>query len=332
MFKVSVIIPTYNRASLLMEAIGSVLSQTYPVFEIVVVDDGSTDRTGDDLRAFVESAPHPQTSIVYLRQNQSGAPVARNTGMAAAKGDWIAFLDSDDRWLPNKLELQCEAINKFTDSCGACVTDASYVNNPDLTQTAFQVAGTHFGSKFGVWPKAAESMSSGHNGMYVQTLIVRSELARNIGGFDASLPLGDDSDFLFNVACKTGICYVDSPLVQIDRTPNRKVGLIELNKGEYFRLQTCQRLFEKWLAGDGVRIPGVRKGITRQLQELYTAWASWYLLSGEREKALDALAQSLRCRPTFKTASKWLMTKCAPGITKNMILKKRQARPAEILF
>jgi len=332
MFRVSVIIPTYNRAHLLIQAIESVLAQTYPPHEIVVVDDGSTDGTAGELQAFLNSPRRPEIPIVYVRQNQAGASVARSTGMTAVQGDWIAFLDSDDRWLPDKLESQCQAISKFRDSCGACVTDASYTNNPQLKQTAFQLAETQLDGMFGVWPNAAASIASGHNGMYLQTLIVRTEVGRSIGGFDASLALSEDTDFLFRVAGRTGICYVNRPLVQIDRTPNREVGMIEFAQGESFRLQTCQHLFEKWLEGEEVHIPGVRKGIMRQLQELYDAWASWHLLRGDIEKALDALSHALRCRLTFKTSLKWLMTKWMPGITKTMILKQRQTRPAKVLF
>jgi hypothetical protein len=332
MFKISVIIPTYNRATLLVGAMESVIGQTHPVHEVIVVDDGSTDGTEEQVGTFAGSIDRRRTSIVYLRQPQSGASVARNTGIAAAKGDWIAFLDSDDRWLPNKLELQFQAIRGCMDSCGACVTDASYINNSLLKQSAFRLAGVHFRSRSGLWPNAAASIASGHNGMYLQTLVVQSEIARSLGGFDTSLRLSEDTDFLFRVACHTGICYVDSLLVQIDRTPNRDVGLIELARSELFRLQTCQQLFEKWLAEDGSSLPGVREGVTRQLHALYTAWSSWHLLHGEGKKALDALSQALQYRLTLRTASKWLMTKWAPELTKTVILKRRQTLPTEILF
>ncbi|MGA2417359.1 MAG: glycosyltransferase family A protein [Candidatus Sulfotelmatobacter sp.] len=332
MFKVSVIIPTYNRATLVVGAMESAIGQTHPVHEVIVVDDGSTDRTEEQVGTFAGSRARHRTSVVYLRQPQSGASVARNTGIAAAKGDWIAFLDSDDGWLPNKLELQFQAISACAGSCGACVTDASYINNSLLKQSAFRLAGVHFRSPSGLWPNAAASIASGHNGMYLQTLVVQSEIARSLGGFDTSLRLSEDTDFLFRVACHTGICYVDNVLVQIDRTSDREVGLIELARGELFRLQTCQQLFEKWLAEDGSSLPGVREGITRQLQALYTAWASWHLLNGDRKKALDALSQALRYKLTLRTASKWLLTKWAPEFTKTLILKRRRALPAEILF
>lgn len=98
---VSVIIPTYNRANLLKHAVDSVLTQTYPYFEIIIIDDGSTDHTSDVV------AQKKDPRIRYEQQSASGLPAAaRNHGIRIARGAFIAFLDSDDLWLPNKLERQ----------------------------------------------------------------------------------------------------------------------------------------------------------------------------------------------------------------------------------
>ena len=102
----SVVIPAYNNASTLAEAIASVRSQDVPCPEIIVVDDGSSDATNqviDDL------AGH---DLRLIRQPNGGPGAARNTGITAARGEWIAFLDGDDLWLPSKLELQLAAIWK----------------------------------------------------------------------------------------------------------------------------------------------------------------------------------------------------------------------------
>jgi len=103
---VSVIIPAYNRGTSIQEAIRSVLSQTYQRFEIVVVDDGSQDCT----ESVLQSLTRADSRIRYLRHPfNRGAQAARNTGIRAAKGQWIAFLDSDDQWLPDSLELRFRA-------------------------------------------------------------------------------------------------------------------------------------------------------------------------------------------------------------------------------
>ena len=105
---VSVVIPTYNRADTVPRAVQSVLAQTWPAKEIVVVDDGSSDNTREVL-----SGQGPQVKYVY--QDNQGVSAARNTGIRAASGDLIALLDSDDEWEPWKLELQIAAFREFPD-------------------------------------------------------------------------------------------------------------------------------------------------------------------------------------------------------------------------
>ena len=100
--KVSVIIPTYNRNKLVLDAIDSVLEQTFQNFEIIIVDDGSTDNT----KTHIDSYQKKDTRIKYIFQENQGVSIARNTGLEAAQGEYIAFLDSDDRFLIDKLERQ----------------------------------------------------------------------------------------------------------------------------------------------------------------------------------------------------------------------------------
>ncbi|MGC8603005.1 MAG: glycosyltransferase family 2 protein, partial [Desulfomonilaceae bacterium] len=100
---VSVIIPTYNRAHLIERAVNSVLEQTYDKLEIIVVDDGSTDNTGNVLSQLQDG----DSRVRYIRhETNKGSQSARNTGIRNARGDYVAFLDSDDEWLPYKLEKQ----------------------------------------------------------------------------------------------------------------------------------------------------------------------------------------------------------------------------------
>jgi glycosyltransferase involved in cell wall biosynthesis len=106
--KVSFIIPTYNRARVIKRSIKSALNQTYRDFEILIVDDGSTDETFDVVKPLVQPP-----RVRYLRHKENkGSQAARNTGIKNARGDYIAFLDSDDTWIPNKTELQLDAIKK----------------------------------------------------------------------------------------------------------------------------------------------------------------------------------------------------------------------------
>jgi len=128
--KVSVVIPTYNRAKLIVNAIESVLAQTHPVREIIVVDDGSTDNTAQVLERYLGAQPRLREIVRYFSQPNQGQSVARNKGVKEASGEWIAFLDSDDQWRPEKLELQLSALRKFEGKCQACFTDLQFVNDP----------------------------------------------------------------------------------------------------------------------------------------------------------------------------------------------------------
>ncbi len=120
MIKISVIIPTYNRSKTIEYCLKSVLNQTFPAFEVIVVDDCSTDNTIE----IVKNYPDERIKCFILTQN-SGAQVARNRGIKEAKGEWIAFQDSDDEWLPEKLEKQVKELEKlnfdpFTVIHGSC--------------------------------------------------------------------------------------------------------------------------------------------------------------------------------------------------------------------
>lgn len=112
--KVSVVIPSYNREKTIEACLLSVLNQSYPPFEIIVVDDGSTDNTIQKIEGFNDSR------IRILRQQHKGAQAARNCGIKAAKGDYIAFLDSDDEWLPEKLEIQIQYLKGRKDVVVYC--------------------------------------------------------------------------------------------------------------------------------------------------------------------------------------------------------------------
>lgn len=113
-FKISVVVPSYNREKTIIRCIDSVMKQTYPAFEIIVVDDGSTDRTLDVIEKEYGN------KVKVARQEHKGAQAARNAGIRTAKGNYIAFHDSDDEWLPDKLELQVAELEKNPDAvvCG----------------------------------------------------------------------------------------------------------------------------------------------------------------------------------------------------------------------
>ncbi|MCZ6541357.1 MAG: glycosyltransferase family A protein, partial [Nitrospinae bacterium] len=118
---VSVVIPTFNRAWCLAETLRSVARQTFRDFETIVVDDGSTDDTPDLLCRFPEVR-------VHRWEDNRGVSAARNRGIEMARGEWVCFLDSDDRWVPGKLQAQVEWMQAHPE-CPACYTDETWIRN-----------------------------------------------------------------------------------------------------------------------------------------------------------------------------------------------------------
>jgi glycosyltransferase involved in cell wall biosynthesis len=241
--KVSALIPTYNRRAHTCRAIDSILAQTMPVDEIIVVDDGSTDGTGDEVRSRYGSR------VTVFRQANAGVSAARNCGIRAARGEWLAFLDSDDVWLPEKLALQFAAISTLGASeFGACFTDCVFDGNAEMRLSAFKAAGLESPSRFGAFSDPAKYVLARHPVMFVQNLLVRRSLIEELGGFDEAMVVSEDTDILFRLALRTKVCFVAETLVRIDRTPSRQVGLCELYGSKDDRVyDALERMYNKWL-------------------------------------------------------------------------------------
>jgi glycosyltransferase involved in cell wall biosynthesis len=195
---ISVIIPAWNRAREVCRAIDSALAQTLPPLEVIVVDDGSTDETPEVLARYGDR-------IRVLRQDNQGVAAARNAGIAAARGDLLAFLDSDDVWLPRKLELQAARIDADPGlglvHCGV----------------EFEGTGIHLDGMEG--PVASEilrldrSVILGHG----SGVMVPRRVAEEVGGFDPRMRVSEDWDFCYRVASRYRIGFVAEVLVLIAR-------------------------------------------------------------------------------------------------------------------
>lgn len=185
---VSVIIPTYRRCGIVARAIASVQNQTYQHVEIIVVDDGSPDDTASVVRGVDDSR------VRYIRHDVNrGLPATRNTGVSAAQGDYIAFLDDDDEWRADKLEKQLAAI-KDSDAvlCGALVNGSTLKS---YRRTAVALADLRR-----------------DNGFDPSGLLVRAHVLRDLT-FDEKLRQGEDWDAFIRIAQKYRIAYVPEPLV-----------------------------------------------------------------------------------------------------------------------
>jgi len=312
--KVSVIIPTHNRAAKVRKAIESVLAQTVTDLEVIVVDDGSSDGTGQVLGEIFGDR------IRCYAQTNQGVSVARNKGVEEARGEWIAFLDSDDLWEKEKLEWQFKALERFGPRCSGCYTDVRLFNHPE-TRTFFQMAEEscrHEGTMGVHADVLARLVRPGGAGMVVclSSLLARADVVRSTGGFDPKLRYSEDSEFMFRLAMLTGFCYVNRPLVWFDRSPaeTRHVGVsAEWNKAEFLlhasqlRLEGLSRLSEA--------LPtNIRKLIREQLRSVHSGWANWYLETGQYGKAREAVSRAAQLDLTFNVAVKWMLTWMSPQL------------------
>ena len=241
--KVSTVIPTYNRRTQVLGAIASVLRQTVPVDEIIVVDDGSTDGTPECIRDRFGS------SVKVVQQKNAGAAAARNRGIREAQGEWIAFLDSDDVWLPTKIERQTDILARFGDQVGLCFTDCVFTGDPALTLSVFGVTGFTGQPATGLLEEPARHIVARRDPLWLQSVMARRSLLMEIDGFDETLLLGEDTDLFLRLSFKAKFCYVGEALVQVDRTPSRSVGICNVYATREDRLlSSLEQLFSKFLA------------------------------------------------------------------------------------
>jgi glycosyltransferase involved in cell wall biosynthesis len=197
---VSVVIPTWNRAQLVERAITSVLAQSRPPEEVIVVDDGSTDNTADVVGRF--------SAVIYERIEQSGVSAARNHGIRRARGEWIAFLDSDDEWLPEKLAVQMDALASSEPALlkhQVCHSDELWIRDGRRVNPRRRHA------KRGGWifqhclPLCAMSPSA---------IVVHRRIFDEIGLFDESLPACEDYDLWLRITARYPVLFVDQPLIK----------------------------------------------------------------------------------------------------------------------
>lgn len=194
---ISVIIPTYNRAHLLARAIESVLTQTFPVQEIIVVDDGSSDNTAEMM-----AQQFPQ--CVYIQQTNQGVSAARNRGIEAAAGEWLAFLDSDDEWLESKLEAQHDLLQQHPE-IKICHTEEIWIRNGKRVNQMKKHAksGGYIFQK--CLPLCVISPSS---------VTIHRSLFDEVGNFDEQLPACEDYDLWLRICSTYPVAFVEQPQIR----------------------------------------------------------------------------------------------------------------------
>lgn len=195
---VSIVLPTYNREDYIRRSVLSVLSQTYEKYELLVIDDGSTDDTGNIVRSIDDN----RIEILRHKDNK-GANVARNTGITHSEGDLIAFQDSDDVWLPSKLSSQVREINRSSDDVGVIYTGTTVVRDDEVE---------YFPDDFYAGNIQRELIRG--NFIPTQVSLARRECFEEHGLFDPVLNRLQDWELWLRFASSFEFSYIDKPLTQ----------------------------------------------------------------------------------------------------------------------
>jgi glycosyltransferase involved in cell wall biosynthesis len=279
---VSVVIPTYNREDVISRAIDSVLKQTYTNFEIIIVDDGSTDNTEE----VINELQKQHEEIKYFSQDNAGAAVARNHGIRKADGNYIAFLDSDDQWLPEKLETQLELFRESDQVnigfVGAnkiickCDSDDQVVSKKDFYKNRFSKEEQPF---------TLEDFLSLKNPVSPSTALISTKALEDVGLFDPECPPHEDYELWIRLREQYNFETTWTPLAKYrdweegiskTTTSGKKASV------KTYIMNKHSKLYRRY--------PKARSVILRKI-------GTEHMLTGNHGKAIAHFYKSIKCKP-----------------------------------
>lgn len=287
---IAVVIPTYNRAGLVHQAIDSVLAQTHPATEIIVVDDGSKDDTRAALAAY-------GGRIKAVHQANTGLSGARNTGIKAATSEWIAFLDDDDEYAPDRLTRAVESIRRFP-ATDAHLTNTAIVSESGPALDLFQVRGM----KCTEWMELARPLTWVLRGcFFAQSLVARRSALHAIGLFRPTFY--EDMDLFVRLTARSPWIVDSSPALRLIRRGSTSAMSDDWRARPVARCEALVRIHREALLLPGL-VPAetrlTRTGLGTYLFELGAAFAD----RGERSAARRSLSEAARVYPALRSQLK----------------------------
>lgn len=284
--KISVILPTYNRAASLAEAIDCVLDQTVPPHELIVIDDGSTDDTAAVLARYGDR-------IRAIRCDNGGVARARNIGMRAATGDWLAFQDSDDLWSPDHLAVAARDLAGAGADVVAHLGNVVYVGE-GYRSDLFSMKGAAFPADRATL--VADALRLVISGMTLQGSTVRREVALRLGGFDETMRMLSDSAFFCKLALQGPFLATGATVAEIRRLEGDDSSITSLHRKKALYARQMHVRYLDALVGDDLT-PAQRRLVNGRLSGALFRMAEVERLT-DRGAALRTLARSARLNPS----------------------------------
>jgi len=337
--KVSVIIPSYNCAPYLPDAISSVLQQSYKNLEIIIVDDGSTDNTEKTVETFLGR-------IEYIKQVNQGVSAARNTGMKMATGDLVAFLDADDTWFPEKIAVQLEIFNRHPDIAGIFSDFALCDKNGKVTHEGFVTREYHIFNYYKyTWERIfpnhekvtlttngnstpfsvfyGDVFQSLYVGNFIKTssFIIKREVPGTVGYFTPERRTQEDYEYWLKIASRYSFAYIDSPLLCTRRRPNQLTSKSEIFDIVNQSLEVIETIGINNIGRLGKDI------VARRLTDKYQKLALIHISRGNPKDARECVRKCIKWRPFHPRNIFLLLLSCIPSkITETVYKFLKQKR------
>jgi glycosyltransferase involved in cell wall biosynthesis len=266
---VTVVIPTYNRAHVIGRTIADVFNQTYKNLQLVIVDDGSTDNTTEVLTKF-------DGRVEVVRQANGGAASARNRGIREARGEIIAFQDSDDEWHPTKIERQVRLLSKLGRTVPCCLCNAVFrAEAPNgAERLTFDIGMLHSPYEEGLWLNPAEVLAS-RCIFFNQVVAVRREALERIGGFNAGLRYLEEWDLALKLASLGPWGFIREPLTYWNPGNNESITKRAVSEGAWGQVSAIQVLSDALELPLMKNSPAVRKQLLRRLRAQSREHRAW---------------------------------------------------------
>jgi glycosyltransferase involved in cell wall biosynthesis len=302
MARVSVIIPTYNRERFVVRAVVSALNQGFGDSEVIVVDDGSTDKT----RAALE--PY-KTRIQYIYQGNCGVSAARNTGIEAARGEWLAFLDSDDEW---KGEYLAKQMKRAGETPGLCMqtTDCLFDGGTGESTSYFAMNGSlpEFKGEDYLVVQEPFRFVVEHGPWQVGATIIRSDAIKRAGLFDTGLRISEDLDLMARVALQGPFGMIREALVNIYRREESIECLtLEAKHSPLQARESDERLYQKLARFETLK-PRQRRALNAVMSANRRAMGNLLLREGRITEARDCYKRALSMDHSIRSLGKYVLS------------------------